>query len=281
MLLHFNFLFFVVCTVRICDSYSFFVLFPSRIGFFVVGDLAAYNNCSVTSLFISLSMSLLRGACGHLKGKYCSHFSCLNCSACSRFNLCVECRSWSNSIWDLADKRRSSLSRKMLKKKESKEKQQKGFSAKRSSSLKQGFDQTVSQDDPAGSSVISHDDESLSGEYAPALSQSSSGGDQRLGNSSVPHQRSHGTKSSNGDSGSQSTHRSTPTRSHPGDLVGKYGVPASATDLEALPFGPNPHLVILPWALYCRIDPLSLGQNAQWKDLLLATGLTGQLTGAL
>ena len=36
------------------------------------------------------------------------------------------------------------------------------------------------------------------------------------------------------------THRSTPTRSHPGDLVGKYGVQASATDLEALPFGPNP-----------------------------------------
>ena len=33
-----------------------------------------------------------------------------------------------------------------------------------------------------------------------------------------------------------------PTRSHPGDLVGKYGVQALATDLEALPFGPNPPL---------------------------------------
>ena len=33
---------------------------------------------------------------------------------------------------------------------------------------------------------------------------------------------------------------SNPTRSNPGDLVGKYGVQASATDLEALPFGPNP-----------------------------------------
>ena len=80
----------------------------------------------------------------------------------------------------------------------------------------------------------------LSGELAPALTQSSSGGDQRLGNSSVSSQRSHRTKSLKADSGSRVTHRSTPTRSHPGDLVGKYGVQASATDLEALPFGPNP-----------------------------------------
>ena len=74
------------------------------------------------------------------------------------------------------------------------------------------------------------------------LSQSSSGGDQRLGNSSVSSQRSHGTTSTKADSVRSRTHRSTPTRSHPGDLVGKYGVQASATDLEALPFGPNPPL---------------------------------------
>ena len=88
--------------------------------------------------------------------------------------------------------------------------------------------------------MISLDYDSLSGEIAPALSQSSSGGDQQLVNSSVPIQRSQGTTSSKADSGSWATHRSTPTRSHPGDLVGKYGVQASATDLEALPFGPNP-----------------------------------------
>ena len=35
--------------------------------------------------------------------------------------------------------------------------------------------------------------------------------------------------------------------------------------------------MILPWARYRRIDPLGLGQNARWTDLLLATGLTGQL----
>ena len=38
-----------------------------------------------------------------------------------------------------------------------------------------------------------------------------------------------------------------------------------------------PHWAILPWARYCRIDPLGLNQNARWTDLLLVTGLTGQL----
>ena len=41
--------------------------------------------------------------------------------------------------------------------------------------------------------------------------------------------------------------------------------------------GGNPHRVILPWASYCRIDPLGLNQNARWTDLHLATGLPGQL----
>ena len=39
----------------------------------------------------------------------------------------------------------------------------------------------------------------------------------------------------------------------------------------------HPHWAILSWACYCRIDPLGLNQNARWTDLLLATGLTGQL----
>ena len=121
----------------------------------------------------------------------------------------------------------------MGKKKESRGKQQKGFSSKRSS-------RTESHDDPAGSSVISLDDDSPSGEQAPVLSQSSSGGDLRLGDSWVPSQRSQGTTGSKADSGSLTTHRSTPSRSHPGDLDGKYGVQASAKDFMATPFGPNP-----------------------------------------
>ena len=39
----------------------------------------------------------------------------------------------------------------------------------------------------------------------------------------------------------------------------------------------HPHWAILSWACYCRIDPLGLNQNSRWTDLLLATGLTGQL----
>ena len=41
------------------------------------------------------------------KGKYDSHSSCINCSGCSRFNCCVQCHSWTDSIWVLAEKRRS------------------------------------------------------------------------------------------------------------------------------------------------------------------------------
>ena len=119
MLVHLIFLLFLVCTAGICEIYLFSVLFPSCIGYFVVDNVVAYNNFSDTSLFISLSMSQLRGACRHLKGKYDSHSSCLNFSACSRFNRCGECRSWSDSIWDLADKRQSFRSRKMGRKKES------------------------------------------------------------------------------------------------------------------------------------------------------------------
>ena len=235
MLLHIILVLFVVCTVGICEfcPYSFL--------FFLVSNLllwspsAAYNNLIDTLPFISLYMSKIHGSCGHIKGKYDFHSSCINCSGCSRFNCCVECHSWTDSIWDLAEKRRSFRGRQMGKKKESRGKQQKGFRSKRSS-------RTDSQDDQAGSSVVSLDDDSPSGEPAPALSQSSSGGDLGLGNSSVPSQRSHGTAGSKADSGSRATHGSTPTRSHPGDLDGKYGVQASATDFEATPLGPNPPL---------------------------------------
>ena len=147
------------------------------------------------------------------------------------WNVSHVCLSWTDSIWTLAEKRRSFKGRGMGKKKESKGKQQKGFTSKRSS-------RTESLDDPAGSSVISLDDDSPSGELAPVLSRSSSGGDLRLGDSSVPSQRSYGTTGSKADSGSLTTHRSTPSRSHPGDLDGKYGVQAPA--FMATPFGPNP-----------------------------------------
>ena len=63
-----------------------------------------------------------------------------------------------------------------------------------------------------------------------------------------------------------------------GIWLGKFGVQAWATDLEALPFGPNPHWAILPWGTLCSIAPFGLGQNARWTDLPLAnTSWPGQL----
>ena len=191
MLPHIILVLLVVCNVGICVFCPFsFVLF--RVSFLLLWPplRAAYNNLIDSIPVISLYMpAQLRGSCGHLKGKYDSHLSCINCAGCSRYN---------------------SSSR------------------------------TESHDDPAGSSVISLDDDSPSGEPVPVLSLSSSGGDLRLGDSSVPSQRSQGTTGLKADSGSLTTHRSTPSRSHPGDLDGKYGVQASAKDFMATPFGPNP-----------------------------------------
>ena len=235
MLPHIILVLLVVCNVGICVFCPFsFVLF--RVSFLLLWApyWAAYNNLIDSIPVISLYMpAQLRGSCGHLKGKYDSHLTCINCAGCSRYNSCVECQSWTDSIWALAEKRRSFKGRQMGNKKESRGKQQKGFSSKRSS-------RTESHDDPAGSSVNSLDDDSPSGEPAPVLSRSSSGGDLRLGDSSVPIQRSQGTTGSKADSGSLTTHRSTPSRSHPGDLDGKYGVQASAKDFMATPFGPPP-----------------------------------------
>ena len=225
----------VVCNVGICVFCPFsFVFFRVSFSLLWAPYWTAYNNLIESISVISLYMpAQLRGSFGHLKGKYDSHLTCINCAGCSRYNSCVECQSWTDSIWALAEKRRSFKGRQMGKKKESRGKQQKGFSFKRSS-------RTESLDDPAGSSVISLDDDSPSGEPAPVLSRSSSGGDLRLGDSSVPSQRSQGTTGSKADSGSLTTHCSTPSRSHPGDLDGKYGVQASAKDFMATPFGPNP-----------------------------------------
>ena len=235
MLPHIILVLLVVCNVGICVFCPFsFVLFRVSFSLLWAPFYVAYNNLINSIPVISLYMSAqLRGSCGHLKGKYDSHLSCINCSGCSRYNSCVESQSWTDSIWALAEKRRSYQGRLMGKKKESRGKQQRGFSSKRSS-------RTESHDDPAGSSVISRDDDSPSGEPAPVLSRSSSGGDLRLGDSSVPSQRSQGTTGSKADSGNLTTPRSTPSRSHPGDLDGKYGVQASAKDFVATPFGPNP-----------------------------------------
>ena len=168
MLPHIILVLLVVCTVGICVfcPYSFVVF---RVSFLLLWAplQAAYKNLIDTIPVISLYMpAQIRGSCGHLKGKYNSHSSCINCAGCFGYNSCVECLSWTDSVWALAEKRRSFKGRLMGKKKECRGKQQKGFSSKRSS-------RTESYDNPAGSSVISLDDDSPLGEPAPVLSRSS------------------------------------------------------------------------------------------------------------
>ena len=85
---------------------------------------------------------------------------------------------------------------------------------------------TASQEDPLGSTSAGGQDN----DAASVLSRSSSGGDRRRGNTQFPRcPRSHGTPGSKSPARCRA-HRSTPTRSQAGDLVGKYGVQASATD---------------------------------------------------
>ena len=95
MLPHIILVLLVVCTVGIC------VFCPNSFVFFRVSilllraPLAAYNNLIATISVISLYMpAQIRGSCGHLKGKYDSHSSCINCAGCSRNNSCVERQSW-------------------------------------------------------------------------------------------------------------------------------------------------------------------------------------------
>ena len=52
-------------------------------------------------------MTIQRGDCGHLKSYWDNHKKCINCSNCSRESTCSTCSSWSNSVWELVENRRS------------------------------------------------------------------------------------------------------------------------------------------------------------------------------
>ena len=148
MLLHFILFLIVVCTAEICEFHSFYLLFlcvlrPSE--FLLSASLDTCNNFSVPLLVVSLCMPQTQGSCGHLKGNYDSHFSCLNCSGCSRFNCCAVCHCWSDSTWELVGKHRSFRSRQMGKTKEAKVKKQRSFASRSSSSSRRGLEQTASQ----------------------------------------------------------------------------------------------------------------------------------------
>ena len=125
----------------------FFNVFHDLRIFVLSASLDACNNFSVPLLVVSLCMPQIRGSCGHLKGNYDSHLSCLNCSGCSRFNCCAVCHCWSDSTWELVGKRWSIRSRQMGRKKEVKEKKQRLLSSRSSSSSRHCLEQTASQVD--------------------------------------------------------------------------------------------------------------------------------------
>ena len=138
----------MVCTAEICEFHSFYLLFlcVSRpLEILLSASLDACDNFSFPFVVVSLSMPQIRGSCGHLKGNYDNHFSCLNCSGCSRFNCCAACHCWSNSTWASVGRRWLSRDRQMGKTKEAKVKKQRSCASRSSSSSRPGLEQTVSQ----------------------------------------------------------------------------------------------------------------------------------------
>ena len=234
MLLWFIFITFVVCTAEISEFHAFFLCLLRPLEKILLVSLDACDNFSLPFVVVSLSMPQIRGSCGHLKGSYDNHSSCLNCSGCFRSSCCSVCRSWPDLTWSLVEGRRRFSDRQMGRKKDAKVKERKDSASRNSSSSRPGLEQTVARDDPPGSTADGHD-----GDAASVLSLSSSGDERVRGNTGVP-----GSRSSHGTPGlspkRRRTHRSTPARSHAGDLAGKYGVQALAKDFEATLLGPNP-----------------------------------------
>ena len=54
------------------------------------------------------------GNCGHLKAKWDTHLSCLTCNSCTRISPCYICSSWTEKVWNLAERRRLHATRKSV-----------------------------------------------------------------------------------------------------------------------------------------------------------------------
>ena len=63
------------------------------------------------ALFLCLSVFCffpqLRGLCGHVKGEWVSHLSCMSCTGCSPSGKCSFCQEWSTATWRKAMNRRT------------------------------------------------------------------------------------------------------------------------------------------------------------------------------
>ena len=51
------------------------------------------------SVLFHLIMPQLRGSCGHVKGEWDSHHSCMSCTGCSPSSKCSFCQEWSSATW--------------------------------------------------------------------------------------------------------------------------------------------------------------------------------------
>ena len=77
-------------------------------------------------------MHFARGNCGHLKPKWDTHLSCLTCNSCTRISPCYICSSWTEKVWNLAERRRLHATRKSVM--TQKRKQKKSKKSKKSQS---------------------------------------------------------------------------------------------------------------------------------------------------
>ena len=77
-------------------------------------------------------MHFARGNCGHLKAKLDTHLSCLTCNSCTRISPCYICSSWTEKVWNLAERRRLHATRKSVM--TQKRKQKKSKKSKKSQS---------------------------------------------------------------------------------------------------------------------------------------------------
>ena len=77
-------------------------------------------------------MHFARGNCGHLKAKWDTHLSCLTCNSCTHISPCYICSSWTEKVWNLAERRRLHATRESVM--TQKRKQKKSKKSKKSQS---------------------------------------------------------------------------------------------------------------------------------------------------
>ena len=89
MLLHFIFISVVVCIVEIIEFHSVFPLFICLSRLLENLSALSLDTCDNFSFpfVVSLSMPQTRGSCGHLKGDYDNHPSCINCCVVTGFTV--------------------------------------------------------------------------------------------------------------------------------------------------------------------------------------------------